>query len=263
MYCDLHFHTYYSTGANGDPRAIMPLMAASDCKGFASSDHDALGAIPIFQKGAAVHGLDFIPGVEVSTNSPEMGNMHILGYGFDPDNGVLIELLAKRITFNHELYRLALDAMIANRLIPDEALFREYWLKDEPDKQMTTHHVSWWLLEQGHAPDLTTARAMFADAIREHAREKTEKLPKYYNSVNQVEVIIDGSDGGNSSVEIIARAEHSNVFIAKESGDDTLTCIDMAVHKLERQLRKKKEKQRNNKHIPGASEPETDMSEAS
>ena len=40
-------------------------------------------------------------------------------------------------------------------------------------------------------------------------------------------------------------------LIAKESGEDTYACIDMAVHKIERQLRRKKEKQRNNKHIPG------------
>ena len=90
------------------------------------------------------------------------------------------------------------------------------------------------------------------DAIREHAQEKIEKLPRYYNSINRIEVIIDGSDGGKSSVEIIASAEHSNVFIAKETGDDVYTCIDIVVHKLERQLRRKKQKQRNNKHISSA-----------
>ena len=63
-------------------------------------------------------------------------------------------------------------------------------------------------------------------------------------------MIIDGGDGGDAIVEIIARAEHSNVFIAKESGQDTYACIDLAVHKLERQLRRKKKKQRNNKHLP-------------
>ena len=93
------------------------------------------------------------------------------------------------------------------------------------------------------------------DRIRDHAEEKTSKLPKYYDSITQIEVIIEGN-GADQGVEIIARAEHSNVFIAKESGDDTITCIDMAVHKLESQLRKKKQKQRNNKHIPGTSEVE-------
>jgi putative sigma-54 modulation protein len=100
------------------------------------------------------------------------------------------------------------------------------------------------------------------DRIRAHAEEKTEKLPKYYDNINQIEVIIEGN-GADHGVEIIARAEHSNVFIAKEMGDNTFTCIDMAVHKLESQLRKKKEKQRNNKHIAGASETETDLTEAS
>jgi len=90
------------------------------------------------------------------------------------------------------------------------------------------------------------------EAIRKHAEEKTSKLPKYYNSINQVEVIIDANQGGsNTSVEVIARAEHSKVFIATETGEDAYRCIDMAVHKLERQLRKAKSKERDNKHTTG------------
>ena len=91
------------------------------------------------------------------------------------------------------------------------------------------------------------------DRIRAHAEQKTKKLPKYFDSISQIEVIIEGSEA-DSGVEIIVSAEHSNEFVAKAKGDDTLTCIDMPVHKLERQLRKKKEKQRHTKkHIPGAS----------
>ena len=90
------------------------------------------------------------------------------------------------------------------------------------------------------------------EAIRRHAEEKTSKLPRYYNSINQVEVIIDGSHGGNTSVEIIARGEHSKVFIVTETGEDAYRCIDVAVRKLERQLRRKKGRERNNKHMGGA-----------
>ncbi|MGD8786026.1 MAG: ribosome-associated translation inhibitor RaiA [Phycisphaerales bacterium] len=85
------------------------------------------------------------------------------------------------------------------------------------------------------------------EAIRKHAEEKTSKLPKYYNSINQVEVIVDGNQGGGTSVEVIARAEHSKVFIGTERGEDTYRCIDMAVHKIERQLRRTKSKERDNK----------------
>ena len=90
------------------------------------------------------------------------------------------------------------------------------------------------------------------EAIRRHAEQKTSKLPKYYNSINQVEVIIDGGQGGNTSVEIIARAEHGKVFVGSETGEDAYRCIDMAVHKLERQLRRTKGKERNHKHMGGA-----------
>lgn len=90
------------------------------------------------------------------------------------------------------------------------------------------------------------------EAIRKHAEEKASKLPKYYNSINQVEVIMDGGQAGSISVEIIARAEHSKVFVGTETGDDAYRCIDMAIHKLERQLRKIKSKERDSKHTGDA-----------
>ena len=89
------------------------------------------------------------------------------------------------------------------------------------------------------------------EAIKSHAQQKTSKLPRYYNSINQVEVIIGGKPGGNIGVDIIARGEHSKVFVVTETGEDAYKCIDVAVHKLERQLRRKKGKERNNKHIIG------------
>ena len=48
-------------------------------------------------------------------------------------------------------------------------------------------------------------------------------------------------------VEVLVHAEHNDLLIAKETGTDTYACIDAAVHKMERQLRKAKEKQRGHK----------------
>lgn len=89
------------------------------------------------------------------------------------------------------------------------------------------------------------------EAIRSHAEEKTAKLPKYYNSISRIEVIIDGNQGGDMSVEIIAKAEHGKIFVGTETGQDAYQCIDVAVHKLERQLRKVKGKERDDKHPGG------------
>ena len=96
---------------------------------------------------------------------------------------------------------------------------------------------------------ITGKHIEITEAIKKHVEEKTAKLPKFYSSINQIEAIIDGNQGGKINVELIARAEHSNVFVVNEAGDDAYKCIDIAVHKLERQLRKKKEKERDNKHL--------------
>lgn len=90
-----------------------------------------------------------------------------------------------------------------------------------------------------------------SEAIRNHVQEKISKLPRYYNSISKIEVIIDSGGGGKPSVEIIASAEHNKVFIAKETGEDIYACIGVAIHKLERQLTKIKEKERNNKRSGG------------
>lgn len=99
---------------------------------------------------------------------------------------------------------------------------------------------------------ITGKHIEITEAIRKHAEEKTSKLPKYYNGINQVEVIIDGEPSGNTSVEIIARGEHSKIFVVTETGEDAYRCIDIAVRKLERQLRRKKGKERDNKRVGGA-----------
>lgn len=87
------------------------------------------------------------------------------------------------------------------------------------------------------------------DAIKAKVEEKISKLPKYYNSLNDVEVILEGNEGGSAgSVEVIARAEHSHVFVAKQTGEDMYGCLDEVVKKIERQLRKHKQKERDDKH---------------
>ncbi|MHC4367568.1 MAG: HPF/RaiA family ribosome-associated protein, partial [Planctomycetota bacterium] len=40
---------------------------------------------------------------------------------------------------------------------------------------------------------ITGKHIEITEAIRAHAEEKTAKLPKYYNSITRVEVIIDGN----------------------------------------------------------------------
>jgi putative sigma-54 modulation protein len=98
---------------------------------------------------------------------------------------------------------------------------------------------------------ITGKHIEITDAVRKYAEKKASKLPKYYNSINQVEVIIDGRQSGKTSLEMLARGEHSKVFVVTETNEDIYRCIDSAVHKLEEQLRRKKSRERDNKHAKG------------
>jgi putative sigma-54 modulation protein len=86
------------------------------------------------------------------------------------------------------------------------------------------------------------------EAIRSHTKEKADKLPRFLDQISHVDVVIDAGQGGASSVEVVVRAEHYGDIVAHEVGPDVYTCIDLAMHKAERQLKKIKEKHHDNKH---------------
>ena len=85
------------------------------------------------------------------------------------------------------------------------------------------------------------------DEVKDYACEKVARLPRFFDRVQSIDVVLD-SDSGNSSVEIIVRVDRTDPFIAHESGPDTFALIDTLTDKLGRQLRRHKERLRNRKH---------------
>ena len=90
-------------------------------------------------------------------------------------------------------------------------------------------------------------------ALKDHAEQKANKLLKYYDRIQEIEVIFDAGKKDQMRVEIIVNAEHKNMFIAHHDNPDAYAALDECVHKLERQLTDHKEIYRNRKH------PESDM----
>lgn len=86
------------------------------------------------------------------------------------------------------------------------------------------------------------------DAIRQYAEDKCEKLPRYFDRVQQIDVVIDGKDQNHHEVELKVEAEKVFQFVAKSAGRDLYACIDDTVDKMERQLTDHKDKLRNRKH---------------
>jgi putative sigma-54 modulation protein len=84
-------------------------------------------------------------------------------------------------------------------------------------------------------------------ALRSYAEQKSGKLPKYFDRIQEIEVIFDaGKD--STRVEMIVNTEHNGMFIAHHELGDAYACIDACVDKLERQLSDHKKRLRNRKH---------------
>lgn len=88
------------------------------------------------------------------------------------------------------------------------------------------------------------------DPIRAYAEQKVEKLGKYFDQIQNVEVIADKAQPNEYGIEIIVHVGHHEPFIATSRGDDLYATIDLAQGKLERQLTDHKEKVKNHKHNP-------------
>lgn len=90
---DLHCHSTASDGTLA-PAAVVRRAHANGVDLLALTDHDELLGLPEAMATAAELGLRFVPGVEVSVSWLDQ-TLHIVGLGFDPSNGALVEGLGK------------------------------------------------------------------------------------------------------------------------------------------------------------------------
>lgn len=85
------------------------------------------------------------------------------------------------------------------------------------------------------------------DAIREYADHKVAKLPRYYDGVQEIEVVFEQNGHGEFFVELRVDSEKHETFVASQSGLDVYECVDSSVDKMTRQLTDFKERLKNSK----------------
>lgn len=100
---------------------------------------------------------------------------------------------------------------------------------------------------------ITGKHVEITEAIRNYAREKCEKLPRFYDQISHMEVVVEAREGGSLAVQFLAHVDRGEVLVAKEEGHDLYGCLDLTAHKMERQLKRQKEKQRDHKR-PGTAD---------
>lgn len=88
---------------------------------------------------------------------------------------------------------------------------------------------------------------------QEYIREKAEKLLTYFDRVMSIGVTCT-FEANKATVEIVVDAEHKHNFVAEATADAVAAAFDAALHKMEHQIHKYKEKVQNHRHTPPTNE---------
>ena len=98
---------------------------------------------------------------------------------------------------------------------------------------------------------ITCRHGHLSSGAQDHMRQKAEKLLTYFERVTAIGVTVD-TQNDQSIVEILVDAEHKHNFVASETATGVMAAFDQALHKMEQQIRKYKEKiQDHRRSLPG------------
>ena len=89
---------------------------------------------------------------------------------------------------------------------------------------------------------ISTRHGSLTEATRTKVKEKMAKLPRFFDRLTSIGVIIDLKESESPQVDIKASAEHTQDFVASVKAESLWGAVDGAVHKLEQQLRKTKQR---------------------
>jgi len=97
---------------------------------------------------------------------------------------------------------------------------------------------------------ITARHGHLSDATQEFIRQKAEKLLHIFQRIMMIEVLVDLKEDDDATVEFLVSAEHKHDFVATERNKDVLAAVDLVLDKLERQVRKYKEKIQDHRRTP-------------
>lgn len=172
---DLHAHTVVSDGTL-TPTELVEAAARAGLAGIAVTDHDHVGGIDEAREAGRRLGVEVVAGIELSLTHA-VGDVHLLGYLFDPEDAVLLarlqELRAARerraAGIVEKLARLGIA-------ISMEDVARE---ASGSGRSIGRPHVARVLVSHGHARDIQDAfdkwlgegRPAFVPKLKLTARE--------------------------------------------------------------------------------------------
>ena len=100
MHLDLHLHTTCSDGTS-TPEQAAALAARGGLSAIAVTDHDTTAGCGRARAAAEPLGLVVIAGIEISC-ARDGGEMHLLGYGIEPEHPALAAITQRLMTLRRE-----------------------------------------------------------------------------------------------------------------------------------------------------------------
>lgn len=109
--------------------------------------------------------------------------------------------------------------------------------------------------------NISARHGHLSPVTQEKITEKVEKLNKFHERVTAIAVMVDLEHRENPNVEVRVSVEHAGEFVGHDTAENALAALDSAIHKVEGQLRKHRDKQTGHR-IPGHKHLETSGPEA-
>ncbi len=169
---DLHMHTYYSDGSLS-PEEMVRRACERGITLVSVTDHDGTGGTAGAAAEAGRLGISFVNGAEFSTADAGGTKMHILGYGFDPEDReirrICEEMRESRAERNELLFR-ALNGL-GYDIPPDE-------VPGAANGYISKPQIAAALVARGIVPDVASAFDEIFDRpeIRALQKRKTDTV---------------------------------------------------------------------------------------
>lgn len=181
MKADLHLHTSASDGVLS-PEELVRKAAGAGFDAIAVTDHDTMAGVARAREEAKRQGIGLITGAEISCG--RQGEVHVLGYGMDPENPGLSRFFAQRgAERSTRAERMVRQLCAAGRAIDIERV------RALAGGVIGRPHVAQALVEAGHASSVADAFARYLSP------GKAGYVPKEIVTVTQAIEIINAARG--------------------------------------------------------------------
>jgi hypothetical protein len=148
---DLHSHTTASDGQY-PPAELLSRAAAAGVTVLAVTDHDTVAGLAEAAEAARAHGLELVPGIEVSA-FVHGREVHILGHFLRPDDADIARF-SERLRQERET---RMEAMLERMRQLGYPVRMEHVLEVAGKAQLGRPHLARVLVERGWAVDVKTA----------------------------------------------------------------------------------------------------------